>query len=392
MHITWVTRSFLDYRIPIYERIDSLCGNQLSLIYNGEVVPQHLTKKMKKVLGSRCIDMTGEIRLIGKAMNPVSNSNGGGRRIPIQKGLYKKIRESNPDVILSDGFFQWTLVCVIYKMFHPKVRHVMCYEGWSHTERHTGRLNTLYRKFAGHFIDAICCNGVLSKEYVKGLGYPENKISLGNMAADTSFFKEGAARVSDEMKVSFRSQYHLNEVVYIFSGRLVQLKGIAELFVAWKTFIEGKEDKVSLLLVGDGPQRDDLENYCKENHLTNVVFAGRVDYNQLPLYYTASSVFVIPTLQDNWSLVVPEAMSCGLPIICSIYNGCWPELVKPENGWTFDPLLAESVSSVLNESYAHRDEFATMGEESQHIVVNHTPQHAAQNIMEACKYVTRNNK
>lgn len=76
----------------------------------------------------------------------------------------------------------------------------------------------------------------------------------------------------------------------------------------------------------------------------------------------------------------------------SIYNGCWPELVKPENGWTFDPLLAESVSSVLNESYAHRDEFATMGEESQHIVVNHTPQHAAQNIMEACEYVIQNNK
>lgn len=389
MRITWVTRSFLDYRIPIYEEINSLCGNQLFLIYNGEVVPCHLTKKMKEVLGDRCIDMTGEIRLIGKAKNPVSNSSGGGRRIPIQKGLYKRIKESKPDIILSDGFFQWTLMCVLYKMFHPKVRHVMCYEGWSHTERNTGRLNTMYRKFAGHFIDAICCNGSLSKEYVKGLGYPENKISLGNMTADTTLFKEETIRVTDETKTSFRKQFHLNEIVYVFSGRLVQLKGIAELLVAWKAFTQGKEDKVSLFLVGDGPQRNDLEFYCKENNLTNVVFAGRVDYNKLPLYYAASSVFVIPTLQDNWSLVVPEAMSCSLPILCSIYNGCWPELVKPENGWIFDPLQVESMIGVLKESYAHRDEFAAMGEESLRIVASYTPNHIVQSIIEACKCDTR---
>ena len=37
MRITWVTRSFLDYRIPVYENLDELCGHQLTLIFNGEV-------------------------------------------------------------------------------------------------------------------------------------------------------------------------------------------------------------------------------------------------------------------------------------------------------------------------------------------------------------------
>lgn len=384
MRITWVTRSFLDYRLPIYEAINNSCGNQLFLIYNGDVVPPHLSDKMKQMLGERCIPMSGEIRLVGKAKNPVSSTKCGGRRIPIQKGLYKEIKKTKPDVILSDGFFQWTLMCVIYKMFHPKVKHVMCYEGWSHTERNAGWLNTFYRKFAGHFIDAICCNGTLSKEYVKGLGYPEGQIYLGNMAADTSFFREESDRVTDEKKDSFRKLFGLNEIVYVFSGRLVQLKGVAELLVAWKSFTEGKEDKVSLFLVGDGPQRSELEQYCRNNKLTNVVFAGRVEYNKLPLYYASSSAFIIPTLQDNWSLVVPEAMACGLPILCSVYNGCWPELVRQENGWTFDPLNKQNMIDVLDESFKNKSHFKEVGDNSRRIVEEYTPEIIASTIFGAC--------
>lgn len=384
MRITWVTRSFLDYRLPIYEAINNSCGNQLFLIYNGDIVPPHLSDKMKQMLGERCIPMSGEIRLVGKAKNPVSSTKGGGRRIPIQKGLYKEIKKTKPDVILSDGFFQWTLMCVIYKMFHPKVKHVMCYEGWNHTERNAGWLNTLYRKFAGHFIDAICCNGTLSKEYVKGLGYPEEQIYLGNMAADTSFFREESDRVTDEKKDSFRKQFGLNEIVYVFSGRLVQLKGIAELLAAWGAFSEGKENEVSLLLVGDGPQRNELEKYCQDNSLSNVVFAGRVDYNKLPLYYGSSSAFIIPTLQDNWSLVVPEAMACGLPILCSVYNGCWPELVHQENGWTFDPLNKQNMIDVLDESFKNKPHFKEVGDNSRRIVEEYTPEIIASTIFGAC--------
>ena len=384
MRITWVTRSFLDYRLPIYEAINNSCGNQLFLIYNGDVVPPHLSDKMKQMLGERCIPMSGEIRLMGKAKNPVSSMKGGGRRIPIQKGLYKEIKKTKPDVILSDGFFQWTLMCVIYKMFHPKVKHIMCYEGWSHTERNAGWLNTIYRKLAGHFIDAICCNGTLSKEYVKGLGYPEGQIYLGNMAADTSFFMEESDRVTDEKKDSFRKQFGLNEIVYVFSGRLVQLKGIAELLAAWGAFSDGKENEVSLLLVGDGPQRNELEKYCQDNSLSNVVFAGRVDYNKLPLYYGSSSAFIIPTLQDNWSLVVPEAMACGLPILCSVYNGCWPELVHQENGWTFDPLNKQNMIDVLDESFKNKPHFKEVGDNSRRIVEEYTPEIIASTIFGAC--------
>lgn len=340
---------------------------------------------MKELLGERCIPMTGEIRLMGKKSAPVSSTNKGGSRIPIQKGLYKALKKSKPEVILSDGFFQWTLPCVFYKLFHKQVKHVMCYEGWSHTERNVGKLNTIYRKFAKSFIDRICCNGTLSRDYVISLGFPGDRITLGNMAADTRFFADESSCISEEKKTEFRQNNLLNDTVYVFSGRLVQLKGITELLEAWKEFSVGKEQQVSLLLVGDGPQRSSLELFCANNHLDNVVFVGKVPYANLPLYYASSSVFIIPTLQDNWSLVVPEAMACGLPILCSVYNGCWPELVHDDNGWTFNPLEKQSMVEKLNDSYNHKHSFAVMGKRSKEIVAEFAPDKVAGLIYDTCQ-------
>lgn len=376
MRITWVTRSFLDYRIPIYKEINRLCGNNLYLIYNEEIVPEHLTQIMKNELGERCIPLKGEIRLVGKKKNPVSFSNAKNIRIPIQKGLINTIKNTNPDIIITDGFFQWTYAPLVIKLFNKKVKHVMCYEGWQHTERNMQFFRIWYRKLAMKLIDSICCNGILSKKYVESLGYPSEKISLGNMAADTSFFSEKSSEITQCDIDSFRKRMNLKGTVYCFSGRLVQLKGIKELVVAWKNFSINKN--VTLFIIGDGPLKEELESYINENNLSNIIFAGFVNYVDLPIYYKASDIFIIPTLQDNWSLVVPEAMACGLPIMSSIYNGCYPELVTKENGWIFDPLDKANMESTLSNSYKNINK--EMGIKSEEIVFNFTPKIIAGNI------------
>lgn len=382
MKLTWVTRSFLDYRIPVYQAIDDLCGHNLTLIFNGEVVPEHLIVKMKQILGDRCIPLKGEIRLIGKKRQPVSISKSKSIRIPIQRGLISAIRKSQPDVIISDGFFQWTYAPLIIKMFNRKIKHVMCYEGWSHTERNMQSFRIKYRKIAMKFIDEICCNGSLCSAYVKSLGFSSKHLHIGNMAADVSFFMSECSKISFEQIEEFKKQHTILGTTYIFSGRLVELKGVRELLKAWSVFSKGKD--VCLVLVGDGPLKDEISIYCESHSLSNVRILGKVEYAKLPLYYKSADCFIIPTLQDNWSLVVPEAMACGLPIISSVYNGCWPELVRKENGWTFDPLQIESFVNVLNDSYCNRNKFIEMGNTSCEIIHNFTPSIVAKNIYDAC--------
>lgn len=381
MRITWVTRSFLDYRLPVFAALDELCGHQLTVIYNAEVVPERCGNSLKVILGERAIAMTGEKRLTGQSVAPVSTTRRQGVRIPLQPGLIKACKDSRPDVVISDGFFQWTYAALWMRLFHG-VRHVMCYEPTKHTERNVQWYRTLYRRLASRLIDAICCNGSLCLEYCRDvLHVSEGKLSVGQMAADTKNLAEACANVPQGAVESLKLRLDLSGRVFLYVGRLVEVKGLNELLKAWR---DAALTDATLLLVGDGPLRQSLEEFCRADKLDNVVFAGNVDYGGIAEYYRASDIFIIPTLQDNWSLVVPEAMACGLPVASSIYNGCWPELVTPENGWTFDPLKPDDFVDVLKKIHVmDKLRLHEMGERSRGIVVDYSPDSAAKAIFAA---------
>lgn len=381
MRITWITRSFLDYRIPVYEALDKLSGHQLTVIYNGDVVPKRCQEKLYNVIGNRAIPLTGETRLSGVAQDNATMANKG-LRIPFQKGLIAAIRKSAPEIMLSDGFFQWTYAPLWIRMFNSKrIKHIMCYERTPHTERNAGKLRTIYRKFVSRWIDGIDCNGSLTAEYVRDTLKYDKPITFGHMTAETKGVRKRAEDATDDEIMVIRRKFNLNGLTFLYLGQLIHRKGIFELLKAWKK--AGLED-ANLLLVGDGDQRQDIEAYLAENAMLNVKLAGAVNYDDLGPYYRVADCFIIPTLEDNWSLVVPEAMSAGLPVACSIYNGCYPELVHPENGWIFDPLDIEDSIAVLKEISSNRDRLAKMGDVSIRIVAEHTPEQAALALYELC--------
>ena len=158
------------------------------------------------------------------------------------------------------------------------------------------------------------------------------------------------------------------------------------IWLRWSLFSSKEQNAGSLVLVGDGPERGPLENMVRDLRLRDVTFAGRCAYDAIAGHYAAADVLVMPTLEDNWSLVVPEAMACGLPILCSRYNGCWPELVKQDiNGWVFDPFDAPATAELFHTVCRGRERLAEMGGRSRQIVQDHTPQHAAQAVLRACE-------
>lgn len=378
--IVWVTRSFLDYRIPVYAELDKLCNHQFTLIYNGEVVPTKVQEKAKKALGDRLIAMKGELKIKSKNQSYANFANKG-FRIPFQPKLIKTIRALKPDVIVSDGFFQWTYAAIWIRMFNLHgIKHVMCYEKTPHTERNAGFLRTIYRKFISRWIDCIDCNGILTEQYIRNLGF-KKPLAFGHMVADVNGIKEKSTQVNKDEIKEIKDKFQLSGVKFIYVGRLIPLKGIMELLEAWK---EVAPTNATLMLIGEGQLKRDIENFLSTHGITSVKLVGRIEYDQLARYYKSADCFIIPTLEDNWSLVVPEAMACGLPIACSIYNGCYPELVTKNNGWTFDPLNKENTTDIIKQIIASKDHLAKMGEKSQQIVSTHTPQNAAKGIYEAC--------
>ena len=89
-------------------------------------------------------------------------------------------------------------------------------------------------------------------------------------------------------------------------------------------------------MIGKGVLQRQIQNEYVS--ISSIHILGEVSYDKINLYYALADVFFMPTLEDNWCLVLPEAMACGLPVACSIYNGGTSELIENgKNGYAFDP-------------------------------------------------------
>lgn len=380
MRIVWSTLWFLDYRIPVFKELSCIEDVDFYLIYNKDVNSEIINIKVKETLGDHAIPMTGE-KMVGK--DSVSGFANMGFRIPYQPGLVKQILELEPDVMVSDGFFQWTYA-PLYLRATRKIPHVMCYERTSHTERNAQLIRKLYRKVALRWIDVICCSGKLCGDYVESLGLASKKITFGHMVADVEYLMHKLDSLDSNKNGRLKEEISINGTIYLYVGQIIERKGILQLLNAWSDFTADLSERPSLILVGWGDQMDLIKKMIQEKNLDTVKMIGSVPYNEIVNYYRIADIFIIPTLEDNWSLVVPEAMACELPIITSIYNGCWPELVRETNGWVMDPLDHTSLVQTLHNSYKSRLSFREMGKSSLEIVSRFTPSTAADNIYNSC--------
>lgn len=456
MNITYVTRSFLDYRSPVIAALDEIGGGAVRFIFSHKWTPRRAIERARTVLGERAICLTGE-RSIGVDVPLEANTS---FCVPYQPGLLHAIKATRPDVVVGDGFFQWTYSALLQRMAGGTPL-VICYERWAHTERNAQWYRRLYRRMALKFTDAVSCNGRLSLEYIRALGFPAERITTGHMAADTESLAEQVEKMrkqeteSREHKTQDRDQESeignrkpevrnqetelstlnsqpstSNGPIFLYVGQLIRRKGVAELLRAWGEFQRGdrrgevgegsgQRGECTLVVVGSGPEEKALKKQCAEwrgnigegrgergeGKGQNVRFVGGVDYSEIARHYAAADVLVMPTLEDNWSLVVPEAMAGGLPVLCSKYNGCWPELVQEgRNGWVFDPLDTADTVRVLEACLrasetpapsvsafppsplpAPRSLLQAMGQESREMVKDHTPRRAAEAIYKACE-------
>ena len=118
-----------------------------------------------------------------------------------------------------------------------------------------------------------------------------------------------------------------DDVVFLYSGRLIREKGVLELVLAFSRI--DTRASVKLVIVGGINYSNDKEDSyfkkLKSVATPNVIFTGYVDYKEMKNYYGIADIIVVPTLyfEDAAPLVVIEAMSEGIPIIASDSGGIW---------------------------------------------------------------------
>ena len=149
-------------------------------------------------------------------------------------------------------------------------------------------------------------------------------------------------------------------------GRLHEQKGFDMLLEAWNNV---QRDNVQctkewvLRIVGEGPQRAALEQQIKDLHLSNVVLAGRVE--NVVEEYNEASLFVLSSRYEGFSLVLLEAMWCGVPCVSFDCPHGPAELLGDDRGWLVPAMDVEKLSQQIIYAMTHMEEAKARAERAQ---------------------------
>jgi len=227
-------------------------------------------------------------------------------------------------------------------------------------------LGVLFRGTAG--FQAI---GLPNRAFYRYYGVPESRIYHTPYSVDNEFFtSEGAKWIAQREQLKVGLGFAPNVPIILFSGKLIPRKRPMDLLRAYAGVVE-EGVAAGLLFIGEGELRPVLEQFAREQGLTQVKIAGFQNQTQLPRYYAVGDVFVLPSEFDPWGLVVNEAMLFSIPVIVSDRVGAGPDLVQDnETGYTYPVGDVMRLRALLKQLVLNTDLRQRMGEAAQERIMH----------------------
>ena len=205
-------------------------------------------------------------------------------------------------------------------------------------------------------VDACMAIGTLNREYYRHYGVNEAKIFLMPYAVDNAYFFQ-QREIWAPQRERLKQEYGIAAPkIILYVGRFQRRKRVLDLIQAFESLgMAG----VSLVLVGTGENFEACRSYVSDRHLTGVHLLGFRNQAELPRLYALADVFVLPSAEEPWGLVINEAMCSGLPIVASESVGAAADLVQPGyNGFRFPPgdipALAQALRQALEDGAKER--------------------------------------
>jgi glycosyltransferase involved in cell wall biosynthesis len=265
--------------------------------------------------------------------------------VHLQYGLWRELKAWQPDVILSSELGFRTIISLLFGL-RAGVPMIPWVCASSHTERNNSFLREYFRKRILAKAPCVCTNHTEATEYLrKGLGVATNKIFQTPYTIDVAGFNTKILSVRGRA-TELKGQLGLRTKVYLYVGQIIPRKGLSELARGIVAVDRELLQDVSFLFVG-GQLPDDVRNSLTVRgiHFAEVPF---VQPRDLPQYYAMSDVFVFPSLEDEWGIVLNEAAAAGLPIIASKFAAATADLVEDNvNGFVIDPYDPVQVTAAI---------------------------------------------
>lgn len=255
-------------------------------------------------------------------------------------GMYKKIKQVEPDIILGYEYSITTQYLVWLKK--------------------TG----LIKQKIGSFVDDSpdICNNVQSKlrEWFRNRTVKQLNFIVLMSKQVASYYQDRFRMECNQLIVSpilqfpgrlrkettaiewiaenyIRKYRFKGKKVILFVGRFIPEKALP-LFIENISSELAKRDDIVMVLVGEGQEKEILMSLISDKKLEGkVVLPGKFQGEELYAWYASASGFVLPSVSETFGAVVNEALIFGLSVLCSQYAGA-ASLIHQENGMLFNPL------------------------------------------------------
>ncbi|HEX4209973.1 MAG TPA: glycosyltransferase family 4 protein [Candidatus Binataceae bacterium] len=220
-------------------------------------------------------------------------------------------------------------------------------------------------------VDAFLAIGTANRDYYRSYGVSEERIFMTPYAVDNQFFA-GRAATESRRREAFRAELELTpgRPVVLYAGKLQRLKQVDDLIDACAGLARDRPQLAPhLIVVGDGAERTALQMRAKARYLGAVRWIGFRNQNELPAFYDLCDLFVLPSDNEAWGLVLNEVMNAGKPLIASDRVGAAPDLIREGvNGHVFPAGNVAALRHAIERVIENPQRAALMGQFSRQIV------------------------
>ncbi len=261
------------------------------------------------------------------------------RYIHIPGRISKELKNIMPDVVIAFEYNIAALKSLLWCKTHKK-KFIHLTDGTLNSERKLNIIQKMSRKLIVKYSNAYIASSTKAKEKLIYWKAKEEKIFISLLTVDINQYIN-----NDRKNVE-------NNILYV--GSMVERKGL-DLLINALPYIK---TQYKLRIVGNGTeeQQMELKKLIKSLDVTDKVeICGFKTGKQLQEEYSSASVFVLPTREDCFGLVLIEALCSYVPIVASKYaDGAYDVIENNVNGRIIDPYNSQEFGEVLEEVLSNK--------------------------------------
>ena len=282
-------------------------------------------------------------------------------------GFAKRLNLDNFDAVLVQGWNHYGMLKAAWLAKRAGLKVLMRCEATDHVDSSKGPKKVIREmtvRFLLSQIDNCLAIGTRNRSFYLKRGFPAERIGNMPYCVDNDHFRRKAAD-ADVLGLREELGLELKRPVILYASKFMARKFPDRLLAA---YLQLPEPRPYLVYVGDGDLRASLEDTVKKNQLKDVRFAGFRNQGELPAFYALADIFVLPSINETWGLVINEAMNAGCAIVTTDQVGSAADLVYDnKNGFVIPardvPALVSALLNCLSE-----ERFREMGAKSIEII------------------------